>query len=89
MGPTAGLYFFFVDERDLLSLQGFEPLTHYAGRILTIIASGTWSYHWTLNCSCFFLELRTLVCLEQKRSQSAWTPWTVLLDHEPTTQQRN
>ena len=52
--------FFFVDERDCFPLQGFEALTRYAGSIVTIIASGTWSYHWTLNCSCFYLELRIL-----------------------------
>jgi hypothetical protein len=52
--------FFFVDEGDLLPLQGFEPLSLYAGSIVTIIASGTWRYQWNLNCSCFYLELLTV-----------------------------
>jgi hypothetical protein len=87
VGPTTGLdFFFFVDERDLLPLQGFEPQTHYAGSIVTIIASGTWSYHWTLYYSYFYLEFRIAEWLEKKLSQRAWTPWIVLLNHEPTTQ---
>ena len=34
----SGLFFFVVDERNLLSLQGFEPLARSASSIATIIA---------------------------------------------------
>jgi hypothetical protein len=51
----SGLFFFFVDERNLLPLQRFEPLTRSASSIVIIIASGTWIYHWTLNCSSCFI----------------------------------
>jgi hypothetical protein len=80
---------FFVDERNFLPLQGFEPLTRYPGSIVTVIASGTWSYRWTLKCSYFYLEFRTVAWLEKKLTRRVWTLWTVLLNHEPTIQQRN
>jgi len=34
------------------------------------------------------VKFRIVAWLENKLTQRAWAPWTVLLNHEPTTLQR-